>query len=74
MNSPLELPITAPLESVTRKVTPLMGVVVPVTYFAITRVVSGSFSKSRLLPPVLPLVTVLVPFFSVMVWGVVLST
>ena len=47
MNSPLLLPTTAPLESVTRKVTPLMGVVVPSIYFSITRVVLGVLVKWR---------------------------
>ena len=39
--SPLLGPTTAPLESVTRKVTPSSGVVVPSMYFSMTRVVLG---------------------------------
>ena len=34
--SPLALPSTCPLDSVTRKVTPFSGVVVPVMYFSMT--------------------------------------
>ena len=45
MNSPLLLPTTAPLLSVTRKVTPFSGVVVPSIYFSITRVVLGVLVK-----------------------------
>ena len=66
----------------TLKHTPANGSrLVPLMYLRMVRVILGSFSKSRLLPPPLPfppvtppLVTVLEPLFSVMVWGVVLST
>lgn len=44
-------PNTFPELSVTRKVTPFSGVVVPVMYFSITSRVLGSFSKERSLPP-----------------------
>ena len=45
MYSPLEGPTTAPLESVTKKVAPSRGVVVPSMYFSITRVVLGVLVK-----------------------------
>ena len=78
-------PTGVPEPSVTLKHTPARGSrSVPLMYFRMAKVILGSFSKSRLLSPpvplppglvpVPPLVTVLAPLFSTMVWGVVLRT
>ena len=47
MYSPLEGPTTAPELSVTKKVTPSRGVVVPSMYFSMTKVVLGVLVKYK---------------------------